>query len=127
MIKETIAASFRSCLKAGVLLMLASCASNPAHQEGLALVNQGRLEDALSKFEQANREEPENREFRIHYLNTRAQVIGRLLREAQQEKAAGRFAESKPCICAFWSMSGRTGRRLPVWQRYSRVAAMPDW
>ena len=95
MIKETIAASFRSCLKAGVLLMLASCASNPAHQEGLALVNQGRLEDALSKFEQANREEPENREFRIHYLNTRAQVIGRLLREAQQEKAAGRFAESE--------------------------------
>jgi general secretion pathway protein D len=92
---ETIAAPLRSCLKVGLLLLLASCATNPAHQEGLALINQGRLEDALSKFEQANREEPENREFRIHYLNTRAQVIGGLLREAQQEKAVGRFAESE--------------------------------
>ena len=92
---ETIAASLRFCLKVGLLLLLASCATNPAHQEGLALVNQGRLEDALPKFEQATQEEPENREFRIHFLNTRAKIIGGLLTQAQSEKFAGRFAESE--------------------------------
>lgn len=92
---ETIATLLRSCLKVGLLLLLASCATNPAHQEGLDLAKQGRMEDALSKFEQASQEEPDNREFRIHYLNTRAKIIGGLLTQAQGEKFAGRFAESE--------------------------------
>jgi general secretion pathway protein D len=95
MTRKPRTAFMRSCLGLSVSFLLASCATNPAHQEGLALLNQGRLEDALPKFEQANREEPENREFRIHYMNTRAQIIGNLLTEAQREKAAGRFSESE--------------------------------
>jgi general secretion pathway protein D len=95
MTKENVSSLLRACLGLSVFLLLSGCASNLAHQEGLELINQGRLEDALYKFEQANREVPENREFRIHFLNTRAQIIGSLLTEAQREKSAGRFAESE--------------------------------
>jgi general secretion pathway protein D len=95
MTNELLAKSLRSYITLAALLFLAGCASNLAHREGLDLINQGKLEDALPKFEQATREQPENREFRIHYLNTRAQIIGSLLVEAQREKSAGRFAEAE--------------------------------
>jgi type II secretory pathway component HofQ len=59
------------------------------------MVNQGLLEDALLRLEQATREEPRNREYRIHYLNTRAQVIGSLLVEAQRELSSENFDKSE--------------------------------
>lgn len=95
MTRISIAPCFRSLLQVPLLLLLAACAGNMAHEEGINMANQGRLEDALAKLEQANREQPENREFRIHYLNTRAQLVGSLLLEAQREKTAGRFDESE--------------------------------
>jgi general secretion pathway protein D len=122
-----VAASIRSCLKAGLLLMLAGCVTNPAHQEGLELVNQGRLEEALSKFEQANREAPENREFRIHYLNTRAQVIGVLLREAQQAKNAGRFAEAEALYLRALNHERENGQALAGMSEITQARRHAVW
>ena len=55
------------------------------------MLSQGKPEDALPQFEKAHGEAPENREFKVHYLNTKAQVIGRLLADAQYEKQLGHF------------------------------------
>lgn len=82
-------------LQIPAILLLASCATNLAHQQGLELINQGRLEEALPQLEQATREAPNHPEFRIHYLNARAQLISGWLAEAQREKTAGKFDQSE--------------------------------
>jgi general secretion pathway protein D len=87
--------AFRLSIEMLAILLLAACVGNAAHQQGIDMVNQGRLEDALPALEQATREAPDNREYRIHYLNARAQVLGSLLFEAQREKTAEHFAESE--------------------------------
>ncbi len=76
-------------------LLLAACTGNVAHRQGLEMIDQGRPEEALAQLEKASREAPENREFRIHYVNTRAQVVGGLLTDAQREKSAARFDASE--------------------------------
>lgn len=93
-------------------LLLSGCAGNAAHQQGLEMANQGRLEDALAKLEQANREAPDNREFRIHYLNTRAQLVGSLLTDAQREKSAGRFDESEALYLRVLNLDRDNGQAL---------------
>ena len=75
--------------------LLGACAGNEAHREGLAMLAQGRPEEALMPLEKASREAPGNLEYRIHTLNARAQAIGGLLAEAQREKLAGRFSEAE--------------------------------
>lgn len=79
---------------AAVALLLSACASGGIDREGMALLGQGRPEEALVRFEEAVRAAPENREFRIHLLHARQQVVGTLLAEAQREKSLGRFAEA---------------------------------
>lgn len=76
------------------LLLLAGCAGQSTHQEGVTLLEQGRLEEALAYFEAATREAPGNREYRIHYLNAQTRLIGRLLADAQNERQGGRFDEA---------------------------------
>lgn len=95
MTKNNFEIAFLRIIQTLAILPLAACIGNVAHQQGIEMVNQGRLEDALPALEQATREAPENREYRIHYLNTRAQVIGSLLFEAQREKAYEKFDESE--------------------------------
>lgn len=73
------------------VLLLTGCAGVTAHQQGIELRDRGELEAALAQLEKATREAPENREFRINYLNTRAQIIGRLLADAEYEKSTGNF------------------------------------
>lgn len=76
------------------LLLLAGCAGQSTHQEGIELLEQGRLEEALAYFEAASKEAPGNREYRIHYLNAQARLIGHLLADAQYERQRGRFDEA---------------------------------
>jgi general secretion pathway protein D len=95
MTKNYFWSGFRLIIQLLTICLLAACGGNVAHQQGIDMVNQGRLEDALPALEQATREAPGNREYRIHYLNARAQVIGGLLVEAQREKSSENFDESE--------------------------------
>lgn len=83
--------TIRRCLLLGHVLLISGCAGYFSHQQGLEMLSQGKPEDALPQFEKAYGEAPENREFKVHYLNTKAQVIGRLLADAQYEKQMGHF------------------------------------
>ena len=79
------------------MLVFAGCAGNgphDPHQQGVEMLEQGNMEEALAQLEKASQEAPGNREFRIHYLNARAQVIGRWLVEAQYERQRGQFDEA---------------------------------
>ncbi|MCG2578637.1 general secretion pathway protein GspD [Dechloromonas sp. XY25] len=76
------------------LLLVAGCAGQSTHQEGVTLLEQGRLEEALAYFEAATREAPGNREYRIHYFNAQTRLIGRLLADAQYARQNGRFDEA---------------------------------
>lgn len=81
--------SCRLALRIGLLLLLAGCAGNAAHRQGIENLNQGKLEEALAQLERASKEAPDNREFRMHYLNAQAQIVGRLLADAQAAMDAG--------------------------------------
>ena len=78
-----------------VLLLLAGCAAQMAHRQGMALIADGKSEEGLPKLEQAAKEAPDDLEYRVHYLNAKEKVIARLLAAAQREKAAGRFDETE--------------------------------
>ncbi|MEN9481663.1 MAG: hypothetical protein RLZZ298_3058 [Pseudomonadota bacterium] len=95
MTKKHFGNAFRSSFQMLSICLLTACGGNVAHQQGVDMMNQGRLEDALPALEQATREAPGNREYRIHYLNTRAQVVGGLLLEAQREKNSDNFDASE--------------------------------
>lgn len=82
-------------LLASLLLLLAGCAGELAHREGLSLLSEGRPEDALLALEKATKESPGNLEFKASYLNARDNVIGRLLAGAQSERNAGRLDEAE--------------------------------
>jgi general secretion pathway protein D len=82
-------------LLVSLLLLLAGCAGELAHREGLSLLSEGRPEDALASLEKAAKEAPKNLEFKAHYLNARDGVIGRLLASAQAERNAGRLEEAE--------------------------------
>lgn len=95
MTKNNFGNVFRLSIQSLAIFNLVACVGNVAHQQGIDMVNQGHPEDALPALEQATREAPGNREYRIHYLNTRVQVIGNLLVEAQREKSSENFDESE--------------------------------
>lgn len=86
---------FRACTVALLWLTLAGCAGQTAYRQGRALLDRGHPEEALVALEKASQEAPENREYRIHYLNARAQVVARLLLDAQRERQAGHFDEAE--------------------------------
>jgi general secretion pathway protein D len=74
-----------------LVLALAGCAGEVAHQQGIDLFAQGKQEEGLAKLKQAAREAPGNQVYLLAYRNALARITGRLLADAQAEKAAGRY------------------------------------
>lgn len=91
---RTINIPRRGLTLAALLLLLAGCAGQLAHREGMNLLSEGRPEEALAKLEQAAREAPDNPEFRLRYLNAREAIVNRFLAGAQTERNAGRLDEA---------------------------------
>ena len=84
-------AASRRWLSAAILLVLAGCAGDAAHRQGMEMFAQGRQEEGLAKLEQAAGEAPDNPVYRLAHENAKKRIAGRLLAEAQQEKSAGRL------------------------------------
>lgn len=72
-----------------VLALLAGCAGQQAHREGMALVAEGRVEEGLARLSQATEEAPGNPGYRADLLRHREQAANRLLAAASSERAAG--------------------------------------
>ncbi|MDD5250694.1 MAG: general secretion pathway protein GspD, partial [Rhodocyclaceae bacterium] len=73
------------------VLVLAGCAGEAAHQQGMDLFALGKQEEGLAKLQQATREAPDNQVFQLAYQNALSRIAGRLLDEAQRQKAARQY------------------------------------
>jgi len=69
------------------VLLLSGCAGQPT-REGIALIDQGKYEEGLTKLSEAAREEPEDPAVQIALTTQRVLVVQRLLSQAEQARAA---------------------------------------
>jgi general secretion pathway protein D len=77
------------------VLLLAGCMTNPAYEEGRALIARGQFEEGIVKLEQAAREEPGNLEIRSALANQKLAATQKLLNQADNARLAGRYAEAE--------------------------------
>ncbi|WP_374565606.1 secretin N-terminal domain-containing protein [Ideonella sp.] len=73
------------------LMTMVGCASNPAYRDGQELLAQDRPVEALERFEQASRAEPESAQVRAAWLKLRARLTASWLEDARREREAGEF------------------------------------
>lgn len=76
-------------------VLLAGCAGQEQHQEGLGLLAAGRTEEGLSKLTDASRAAPDNRAYQADLLRSREQTVTRMLATANSERTAGRAAAAQ--------------------------------
>lgn len=69
--------------------LLGGCAAEKIHREGLALLDEGRYEEGLTKLQEAVKEDPDNTSYRIALRRNREQTENRLLLEATEARSAG--------------------------------------
>lgn len=74
---------------------LMGCAGHQLHEDGLALLAEGRAEESLNKLTEASRAAPGNLSYRADLLRSREQTVSRLLATANSERAAGRPAAAQ--------------------------------
>lgn len=69
--------------------MLAGCAGQQLHREGMALLNEGRVEEGLAKLDEAAKADPANYSYRTALLRNREQAVNRLIANAGSERTVG--------------------------------------
>ncbi len=73
------------------VLILAGCAGYASHRDGMALLEQGKYEEAVAKLGEASRQAPNNIEYRKDYVRAREQAVNRLIAIGNAERIAERF------------------------------------
>ena len=77
----------RNVLAVMLALALAGCAADRLHSDGIALIQEGKLEEGLSKLEEAKLSDPSNPSFKKDWLNQRDRLAAALMQEADREKS----------------------------------------
>lgn len=72
------------------LALLAGCA-NAVHREGMALLQQGRYEEAVAKLGEAARQEPNDMEIRKDFIRAREEAGNRLVAAGNAARAAEQY------------------------------------
>lgn len=73
------------------LMLLAGCAGQEIHRDGMMLLGQGRYEEAVSKLAEAARQNPSDMQFRKDFFRAREEAANRLVAIGNAERAAERF------------------------------------
>jgi len=81
-------------------VLLAGCAAQKYHAEGMQLFNEGKREQGLALLAQATQLEPNNSRYRIDYLNQQGVVVRDLLGSADAARAAGNLATARELYLA---------------------------
>jgi general secretion pathway protein D len=71
--------------------VLAGCAADRLHREGITLIESGKYEEGLGKLEQAHQSDPGNGEFKKDVLIQRNNITNNLLREADKYRSEQRW------------------------------------
>ena len=74
-----------------VAAVLAGCAGQKLHREGMSLLEDGHAEEGLVKLEEASKVEPDNVPYRRDWLRNREQLTNRFHAAANNERASGRL------------------------------------
>lgn len=85
-------AAATGCLLAAVLM--AGCAAQSAYRDGQARLAEGKLGEALERFDNAARLEPGSAEYRIAYLRTRDRLVHDRLAEADHAREKGQVDQA---------------------------------
>lgn len=112
------------CLLAGSLL-LAGCAAQRAHEEGLRLLAQGELEPGLHKLQAATQLAPDKPAYRLAWLQARERRLNALVDEAQQLERQQRLGEARERWNAVLALDARHERALAALARPLPEAAPP--
>ena len=80
--------------------LLAGCAAQKYHSEGMQLFNEGKREQGLALLAQATQLEPNNSRYRIDYLNQQGVVVRDLRGSADTARAAGNLATARELYLA---------------------------
>lgn len=72
-------------------MVLAGCAAQRIHREGMGLLAQGRYEQAVNKLAEATREDPGDMEIRKDFLRAREEAANRLVSIGNAERSSERF------------------------------------
>jgi general secretion pathway protein D len=78
-----------------MLAVLAGCAGDKLHKEGISQIQDGHVEEGIATLEQAAREQPEDLGIRADLKNHRAQLVNRILAKANSERAVGHSDEAE--------------------------------
>jgi len=73
------------------LVLLAGCAGQAVHREGMALLQQGNYEEAVNKLGEATRQAPGDLQLRKDYIRAREEVGNRFVAAGNAERAAERL------------------------------------
>jgi general secretion pathway protein D len=73
----------------GALTLLAGCASDRMHHEGLSLIDEGRYEEGLAKLDAAVEAAPRQPDLRAARASQRNRVVATLLARAEQARVNG--------------------------------------
>lgn len=91
MIKYRMNDGRRWLLAVSALALLAGCAGQAVHREGMALLRQGSYEDAVTKLGEAARQAPSDMEFRKDFIRAREEAANRFVAAGNAERAAERL------------------------------------
>ncbi len=76
-------------------LLLAACAGQRSYEDGIGLIEQGRLEEGLVRIEEATRLEPENRQYRAALFRERDAALQRQLALAEAARQQGEYGAAE--------------------------------
>lgn len=77
----------RNVLAVLLAVALAGCAADRIHNEGFALIEDGKVEEGVAKLEEAKQADPGNAMFKKDWLNQRDRLAAALMQEGNKEKS----------------------------------------
>lgn len=75
--------------------LIAGCAIDRLHREGLAAIDDGHYEEGIAKLEQAVKDDPDNLTFRLDLKSQREVVVQKIIAAADTARAAGNLDEAE--------------------------------
>ncbi len=81
----------KNAVAAVLALLLAACAGQRSYEEGIGLIEQGKVEDGLARIEEAIKLAPENRQYRAALYRERDAILQRQLALAEAARQQGQY------------------------------------
>lgn len=125
--QKSMGKAWRGLAALGLAMALAGCAGTRAFNEGNILLAEGKIEQGLTKLEEAVSLEPKNAEFRIALATRRASIVNRLLAVGESARREGRITEAEKAyrqvqVLDAENAMARQGLEALVMERRHRLA-----